>query len=194
MNALGALFNQVTRHLSDSRCAKMSVAGCTQAKAWPKRRAKIDDANINRRAKRSSCAARSPCRLAGIPARRSHCKPERHWGLDSSADRRHRVRPDNEGRCEAGAAAAEGAAFRARRQWALPEPSVSTAGRSARQPRLKGAKRLPPKPPKLPIFRHSSRRQPGFRHLSPRSPIAGATSTIKTDLCRQAGRRAFAAH
>ena len=58
-------------------------------RAYPARRA---CACPSRGASSSSCAARSPCRSAGIPARRLRCIRAPRCGRDNTGDRRRRAR------------------------------------------------------------------------------------------------------
>ncbi len=55
---------------------------------------------LNRGANSSSCGARSPCRLAGIPAHKLRCTPVPHSGRGNTGDKRQRVPPDTADKCE----------------------------------------------------------------------------------------------
>jgi hypothetical protein len=114
-----------------SRLWNLSAGGRRRA---DRRTAKaLRTTGFNRGASSSSCEVRSPCRLAGIPARTWRCTPAPHSGRGSTWDKRHRVPPDTAGKCEpVWQAAGPEVAWRARpRSQAMPEQYACPAGRSA---------------------------------------------------------------
>jgi hypothetical protein len=92
-------------------------------------------AGFNRGASSSSCEVRSPCRLAGIPARKWRCTPEPHFGRGNTWDKRHRVPPDTADKCE--------------RVWQAAGPEVARLDhpRPPAQSAFPAARSLPVRPP-----------------------------------------------
>lgn len=90
---------------------------------------------LNRDASSSSCGVRSPCRLAGIPARKSRCTPVPHSGRGNTWDKRHLVQPDTADKCE--------------RVWQAAGPEVAWRAhpRPPAQSAFPAARSLPVRPP-----------------------------------------------
>jgi hypothetical protein len=103
-------------------------------------------------ARSNSCAARSPCRSAGIPAHKWPCNPAPHSAPDNSADRLRPLHPDRADRSAAVAAVAgPAAAPKDRLPAARPARPAPRPARFAPLPRLPAAKQRPPMRPIMPL-------------------------------------------